>query len=235
MLTFSFAYDPLQDRIWLRLNDQEQLIWLTRRLTVFMLTLAADRFAQAAGGGLDGLVKKEQAVELEHELAVTETDDQQKGTPVHMGETTLDAETKASGVLCERITMSSNANGAQLQLKLVGDETRIINLSRAGFHRMLRALLLVANRVKWDLPDVPAWLSRAYLPAALQGVVDSAIAGEHSSSDGEAEGQTPSATPAAQPGANPSDKAVGKADAGARATRVRRKTDGPNTSPEGDA
>ena len=177
MLTFSFAYDAVQDRIWLRLNEQDEVIWLTRRLTVFLLTMAADRFAQAAGGGLDGLVKKDQAVELEHEIAVTENDDQQKGTPVQMGESQLDPEVKSRGVLCERITMSSNANGVQLQLKVNGDEKRFINLSRAGFHRMLRALLLVANRVKWDLPAVPVWLSRAYLPAALQGVVDSAING----------------------------------------------------------
>lgn len=175
MLTFSFAYDAVQDRIWLRLNEQEDVIWLTRRLTVFLLTLAAERFAQAAGGGLDGLVKKDQAAELEHEIAVTEGDDQQKGTPVQMSESTLDPEIKSRGVLCERITMSSNANGVQLQLKVNGDEKRFVNLSRAGFHRMLRALLLVANRVKWDLPPVPSWLSRAYLPAALQGVVDSAM------------------------------------------------------------
>lgn len=175
MLTFSFAYDAVQDRIWLRLNEQEDVIWLTRRLTVFLLTLAAERFAQAAGGGLDGLVKKDQAAELEHEIAVTEGDDQQKGTPVQMSESTLDPEIKSRGVLCERITMSSNANGVQLQLKVNGDEKRFVNLSRAGFHRMLRALLLVANRVKWDLPPVPTWLSRAYLPAALQGVVDSAM------------------------------------------------------------
>ena len=184
MLTFSFAYDVAQDRIWLRLNEQDELIWLTRRLSVFLLTLAADRFAQSAGGGLDGLVKKDQAVELEHELAVTENDDQQKGTPVQMGTSHLDPDIKARGLLCERITMSSNASGVQLQLKVGADDKRVINLSRAGFHRMLRALLLVANRVKWDLPPVPAWLSRAYLPAALQGVVDSAInAGDLSDDD----------------------------------------------------
>jgi hypothetical protein len=192
MLTFSFAYDAVQDRIWLRLNNQDELIWLTRRLTVFLLTLAADRFAQAAGGGLDGLVNQDKAVELEHELAVTENDDQQKGTPVQMGASNVEPELKSHGVLCERITMSSNASGVQLQLKVNGDEKRYINLSRAGFHRMLRALLLVANRVKWDLPEVPAWLSRAYLPAALQGVVDSAMSGvELSDEDAEAGGDKP--------------------------------------------
>lgn len=215
MLTFSFAYDAVQDRIWLRLNNQDELIWLTRRLTVFLLTLAADRFAQAAGGGLDGLVNQDKAVELEHELAVTENDDQQKGTPVQMGSSQLEPELKSNGVLCERITMSSNANGVQLQLKVNGDEKRFINLSRAGFHRMLRALLLVANRVKWDLPDVPLWLSRAYLPAALQGVVDSAMNGvELSDEDTEAGDDQSDPTGQAKPGSKPGHKGADEPPAG---------------------
>jgi hypothetical protein len=176
MLSFSFAYDAKQDRIWLRLNNQEEVIWFTRRLAVFLLTQAADRFAQAAGGGLNGLVKKDQAVELEHELAVTEPDEGSSSTPVQMGPSSLDDNLRNSGLLCDRITLSSNASGAQLQLS-VGDEKRFINLSRAGFHRFLRALLLVANRVNWDLPAVPTWLTRNYLPTALQGVVDSAMNG----------------------------------------------------------
>lgn len=184
MLSFSFAYDAKQDRIWLRLNDKDELVWLTRRLSVFLLTQAAERFAQSAGGGLDGLVKKDQAVELEHELAVTEPDEGAVGTPVQIGSQSPPEEMRASGLLCERITLSSNTNGAQLQL-LTGDEQRVINLSRAGFHRFLRALLLVANRVKWDLPPVPQWLSRNYLPSALQGVVDSAMNGTELS-DGDA-------------------------------------------------
>ena len=188
MLSFSFAYDAKQDRIWLRLNDQDELMWLTRRLTVFLLTQAAERFAQSAGGGLNGLVKKDQAVELEHELAVTEPDEGAVGTPVQMGSQSPPEAMRANGLLCERITLSSNANGAQLQL-LTGEEQRVINLSRAGFHRFLRALLLVANRVKWDLPPVPQWLTRNYLPSALQGVVDSAMNGIELS-DGDASDET---------------------------------------------
>jgi hypothetical protein len=182
MLSFSFAYDAKQDRIWLRLNNQEELIWLTRRLTVFLLTQAADRFAEAAGRGLGGLVNKDQAVELEHELAVTEPDEGSHGTPVQMGPSSLDEGLRSNGLLCERITLSSNDAGAQLQL-LVVNEKRFINLSRAGFHRFLRALLLVANRVKWDLPPVPQWLTRNYLPSALRGVVDSAMNGVELSDD----------------------------------------------------
>lgn len=174
MISFSFAYDVKEDRICLRLSGAGDMIWFTRRLVVFLLTHAANRFAESATAGMDGWATPKAPVELEHELAVTEPDEGQAGSPVQIAAGKFDAEAQSHAVLCERITLTSHSAGVQILL-MTGDGQHTVNLSRAGFHRFLRALLLVANRVAWDLPAVPGWLSKNYLPAPIQGVVDTAL------------------------------------------------------------
>ena len=174
MISFSFAYDVKEDRIALRLSGATELVWFTRRLVVFLLTQAASRFAESATSGMDGWVTPKPPVELEHELAVTEPDQGQVGSPVQIAKGQFDAEDRAQAVLCERITLTSHAEGVRLVL-VTGADQRTVNLSRAGFHRFLRALLLVANRVAWGLPEVPGWLSKNYLPGPIQGMVDDAL------------------------------------------------------------
>jgi hypothetical protein len=174
MISFSFAYDVKEDRICLRVAGGEDMIWFTRRLVVFLLTQGANRFAESATAGMEGWVTPKAPVELEHELAVTEPDDGQVGSPVQIAAGKFDAEAQSQAVLCERITLTSHSAGVQIAL-VTGDGQHTVNLSRAGFHRFLRALLLVANRVAWDLPEVPTWLSKNYLPSSIQGVVDTAL------------------------------------------------------------
>ncbi len=174
MLSFSFAYDQREDRICLRLGDGDEMVWITRRLARFLLTQAAERFAESAGSGISGYAQAKAPVEMEHELAVTEPDQGQEGSPVRITPGKFEDTEKANATLCERITLTSHAHGVEVRL-VTGDAVRTLGLSRAGFHRLLRALWLVANRVRWDLPEVPPWLRKSYLPAGLQGVVDRAL------------------------------------------------------------
>lgn len=200
MLSFSFAYDVKEDRICLRLSGEEDMIWFTRRLTIFLLTQAANRFAESASAGMEKWVTPKAPVELEHELAVTEPDEGQVGSPVQIASGKFEEEAKANAVLCERITLTSHSHGVRMQL-VAGDERRSLNLSRAGFHRFLRALLLVANRVRWGLPEVPHWLSKNYLPGPIQGMVENAIHSSENVGQGQiGEDPTPSDDRTADPG-----------------------------------
>lgn len=180
-MTFSFGPDLVEDRIWLRLNQSGDLIWISRRLTQFVLAAAAKRFGEhlstvdlnVATAGHVTI----NAIEMEHELAISEIE---AGTaipgnaspaPVQYGAEPVSSEQIQNSALCKVITMTTHENGLELLLEATDGRHFEMRMARAGFHRFLRALWLVASRMDWSLQDVPAWLSRNYLPGSLASVL----------------------------------------------------------------
>ena len=176
-MTFSFGPDLVEDRVWLRLNQTGDLIWISRRLTQFVLAAAAKRFGEHVNTNDLSVATAGHvtinAIEMEHELAISEIESANlpsgsgSSSPVQYGADPVSNEQIQNSALCKVITMTTHENGIELLLEATDGRHFEMRMARAGFHRFLRALWLVASRMEWSLQDVPAWLSRNYLPASL--------------------------------------------------------------------
>lgn len=177
-MTFSFGPHMVEDRVWMRFNQSGDLIWFSRRLAQFLLCPVADRFSQSLDTqSLHQATKGHvpaNAIEVEHELSISELEavvpqssahkPLVEAPPVQYGADPLSEEQLENSVLCKTITMTANENGIELLMESLDGRQFEMRMSRAGFHRFLRALWLVVSRMDWNIANVPDWLSKDYSP-----------------------------------------------------------------------
>ena len=80
LTTTTFGFDALQDRIWMRVHEQEQTIWFTRRLMGQFLGPVVEAFEQATPGAQGGAPPAQRAA-IEHDLSLHETPPGQAAPP----------------------------------------------------------------------------------------------------------------------------------------------------------
>ena len=74
-------------------------------------------------------------------------------------------------VLCTRFSLMTLGTQTELVFDTPAGQRRL-RLSRIGLHRWLHALHMVLRSADWaDWPAAPDWLTRSYLPPALQSLL----------------------------------------------------------------
>ncbi len=177
MLTTTFGYHAVQDRVWMTLRQPSERLWLTRRMAVYLLGAMTQQLEQSTPGAQAGSDAPTRA-RIEHELAFNEAPSPPQDRPdapvpshqtLKMGKETRAETDQAQYLLCERIRTTMTPDGQCVLTFMVGAAGhRSLRLSRSGLHRWLRALLMVARQARWLEPlEVPDWLQQSLLPPAM--------------------------------------------------------------------
>lgn len=169
MTSTTFGYDRHEDRVWMSFDDGEARLWLTRRLVVRLLGPMLAHFESTAPGALGG-ASPGVRVALEHGLALNEPLPGQRAAPMRMGSEAPAESARATYLMCMRVQARFDERDCRLSFACEEGE-RVLQLSRVGMHRWLRALYLVAEHGQWAL-QVLGWLRQSCLPEALQPLVD---------------------------------------------------------------
>lgn len=159
----TFGYHRSEDRIWLSHSGWKERIWLTRRMTQMILRqlgLLLEKQQQDTAPDAGRAAR-------EHEAAINQPASGNK--PLQVGQERVAQAEIASYLLCTGLITLEMGPHIDLQLQ-TGAGVRTIRFDREGLHRWLHAFLLVLKQADWNLPDVPEWLSRSYLPAALRAI-----------------------------------------------------------------
>lgn len=180
MLTTTFGYHAVQDRVWMTLRGPAERLWLTRRMAVYLLGAMTQQLEKSTPGAQAGSDAPTRA-RIEHEMAFNEAPAPDQSKPdapppapqsLKMGKETRAVTDQAQYFLCERIRTTMTPDGqCVLTFEVGAAGQRSLRLSRSGLHRWLRALLMVARQAKWlDPLEVPDWLQQSLLPPAMQAM-----------------------------------------------------------------
>ncbi len=172
MGTSTFGYNSKEDRIWVSNSAWKERIWITRRQVQDMLGTLARTLEQAATGEGDS----QELAGRAHDAAINHAPAGTSGKPLQLGRDTAAQAAEADYLLCTGMLAIRGMDGVQVQLQ-TPQGTRVIKFDVASMHRWAHALLLVIRQADWDLPQVPAWLARSYLPPALQAILDQPLPG----------------------------------------------------------
>jgi hypothetical protein len=176
MLNTTFGYVDAQDRVWLSLGESTPRVWLTRRITLHLLGGMARQLELSTPGAVAGADAATRA-RIEHQLALHEDADPDGGAPgevpIRLGQEAREVTRGAEYLLCTGLQATFRPDGqCAVTLNLEDGSGRVLQFSRAGLHRWLRGLWVMARHAGWlDAAEVPAWLCESMLPPALQAVV----------------------------------------------------------------
>lgn len=166
----TFGYHIVEDRIWLSNSAWQNRLWLTRKNAKNLLRLIS-RLLQGTYAGAEEMPIK--AIEREHDDAINRPSNM-AGATLQIGQETAAEQSAIHFVLCTRIAIIKTAENFELVLHASETEYRML-FSREELHRFLRALYLILKQTDWQLPQPPKWLTRSYLPAALQKILQAPL------------------------------------------------------------
>ena len=176
-VTTTFGYSATEDRLWMRCDGWPQRVWLTRR-TARAMVQALVRLIETtpAPGDTAGAPSASERAAAEHDAALNRPRPSESGQALRMGRAAAaDTRELANAVLCRKFTLIHAGGHADLVFGTSAGEWRL-RLTRAGLHRWLRGLQLALAPAQWsDWPAVPDWLTRSYLPPALQKLLDAPL------------------------------------------------------------
>ena len=169
----TFGYNAAEDRIWLACAAWPERLWLTRRMVRAVLQAAVSALEAdppALPSGADARPAAERAA-AEHDASLNQPQPGEQGRALQMGREAANAPALQHAVLCTQFALE--AAGAQHDLVFhTPAGQRRLRLSGTGLHRWLHALHMVLRGTDWaDWPAAPDWLTRSYLPPALQSLL----------------------------------------------------------------
>lgn len=171
MTTTTFGFDAVQDRIWMRVHEADQTIWLTRRMVTVILGPMVQAFEKSTPGEQGGAAAPARAA-LEHQLALHETAPGQPAAQIRAGRVPPSADSDPQHRLCTRVNAQTNSQTMTMAFDTPSGEVTL-QLSRKGMHLWLRGLSLVLKQAQWAIPQaMPPWLSSGLMPAAMQQLID---------------------------------------------------------------
>lgn len=169
----TFGYNAAEDRIWLACAAWPERLWLTRRMVRAVLQAAVSALEAdppALPSGADARPAAERAA-AEHEASLNQPQPGEQGRALQMGREANDAPALQGAVLCTRFSLMTLGTQTELVFDTPAGQRRL-RLSRIGLHRWLHALHMVLRSADWaDWPAAPDWLTRSYLPPALQSLL----------------------------------------------------------------
>lgn len=167
MTTTTFGYSTTQDRIWMRVHDQDITIWFTRRMVRSIVGPMLKVFEDSTPGQQGGAAPRARA-SIEHQLSLHEAAPGQRPAQIRAGHELPSASSDPQESLCTRITTQASAQTVNLSFE-TGAGPLVLHLSRKGMHLWYRGLAMVLRQAQWDLPDaLPEWLQAGMMPAAVQ-------------------------------------------------------------------
>lgn len=171
MTTTTFGFDAVQDRIWMRVHEQERTIWFTRRLLSQFLGPVLEAFEQATPGAEGGAPPARRAA-IEHDLSLHETLPGQRAPQIRAGRVPPSPGADPQQGLCTRVATRTGQQAVTMTFEAPAGPL-VLPLTRKGMHLWLRGLSMVLKQTHWDLPlQMPAWLEAGVMPSALKGLVD---------------------------------------------------------------
>lgn len=188
----TFGYNVAEDRIWISCGAWPQRVWITRRLArgmVEAVVMALESAAATADEALPtdaqgGPAPAAERAAAAHDASLNQRQPGEQGRALQMGREPADAPALQTAVLCTRFVLLP----VDEQIELVFDTPagqRRLRLSRTGLHRWLHALHMVLRGTGWDdWPQPPEWLTRSYLPPALQSLLQTPPAAPDPESEG---------------------------------------------------
>lgn len=171
LTTTTFGYDALQDRIWMRVHEQEQTVWLTRRMVTVILGPMVQAFESATPGEQGG-ASAPARVALEHELALHETAPGQAPPQIRAGRVPPSEDSDPQHRLCKSINAKADHQSMTMTFETASGPLAL-QLSRKGMHLWLRGLTMVLKQAQWGIPRaLPEWLNAGLMPPAMQALID---------------------------------------------------------------
>ena len=169
----TFGYNAPEDRIWLACAAWPERLWLTRRMVRAVLQAvvsALEAEPPALPSGADARPAAERAA-AEHDASLNQPQPGEQARALQMGREANDAPALQGAVLCTRFSLMTLGTQTELVFDTPAGQRRL-RLSRIGLHRWVHALHMVLRSADWaDWPAAPDWLTRSYLPPALQSVL----------------------------------------------------------------
>ena len=169
VLSTTFGYHAGEDRVWLACPAWPQRLWLTRRIVRQILGAVVQQIeaGPAAEGDAAPLAAAQRAA-AEHEASLNQRQPGEPARALQTGREAVDARALADAVLCTRFALLRGASHIDLVFVTTAGERRL-HLSRIGLHRWVHGLHMVLSHAQWqDWAPSPDWLTRSYLPPALQ-------------------------------------------------------------------
>lgn len=171
MTTTTFGYDALQDRIWMRVHELDQTVWLTRRMVVVILGPMLQAFESATPGEQGGAAAPARAA-LEHDLALHEAAPGKAAPQIRAGHVPPSEDSDPQTRLCSRISAQAN-NQSMVMTFDTASGPMVLQLSRQGMHLWLRGLVMVLKQTDWGMPQaLPKWLNAGLMPPSIQALID---------------------------------------------------------------
>lgn len=158
----TFGYQRSEDRIWLSHTGWKERVWLTRRMTHSILRQLGLLLEKNKDAPPDAA-----KAAREHEAAINQPTSGNQ--PMKVGQDKPAHAEAASYLLCTGMLTIEMGKYIDIQLQTSAG-VRPIRFDREGMHRWLHAFFLVLKQANWNLPDVPEWISRNYLPQALRAI-----------------------------------------------------------------
>lgn len=171
LTTTTFGFDAVQDRIWMRVHEVDQTVWLTRRMVTVILGPMLQAFENATPGEQGGAPAPARAA-LEHDLALHETAPGQAAAQIRAGRVPPSVDSDPQHRLCTRI--NAQANNQSMNMTFETDSGPLaLQLSRKGMHLWLRGLSMVLKQAQWGMPQaLPQWLDAGLMPPAMRTLMD---------------------------------------------------------------
>jgi hypothetical protein len=171
LTTTTFGFDAVQDRIWMRIHELDQTLWLTRRMVTVILGPLVQAFERATPGFQGGAAAPARAA-LEHGLALHESAPGEPVAPIRVGQVPPGHHRDFQSRLCTRINAQASDQAMVMTFE-TADGPVVLRLSRKGMHLWLRGLVLVLKQAQWGMPQaLPGWLEAGLLPPAIQALFD---------------------------------------------------------------
>lgn len=170
MATTTFGYNPVEDRVWMACSVWEHRLWITRRGAQEVMQ-AVCRVLEQSASGAPGAAAPERAA-AEHDAAINRPS-VTGGPAMQTGRNEAPRPQSASGMqylLCTSARVSAGSQEAGLSFQTPQGELAIA-FDREGLHRWLRGMYMVLQHADWNLPPLPEWVTRSYLPAALRAIL----------------------------------------------------------------
>lgn len=175
MISTTFGYHSVEDRMWMQHQHPDDRVWLTRQHAVYVLGVMAQQVEQTVPGAVTGSPSQQRA-QVEHQLAMNESarpraDGGSQALPgLTVGREDITGGGPSAHRLCQTIRTTLTGQGQCLiDFQLTTGETQQLRLDRPSLHRWLKAFWMVAQKTPWNLPvQPPEWLQASLLPEAVQ-------------------------------------------------------------------
>lgn len=174
MTTTTFGFDAMQDRIWMRVHEQEQTIWFTRRLLSQFMGPVVDAFVQATPGAQGGAPAVQRAA-IEHDLSLNEAQPGQRPPQIRAGRVQPSPGADPQRGLCTRVATRTSQQTVTMTFDTPAGSL-VLPLTRKGMHLWLRGLSMVVKQAHWGLRmPLPDWLEAGVMPLPLKDLVDKIV------------------------------------------------------------